>query len=131
MSNQFWKSLVERVIRTFIQAFAASWALAQPLDMNVATWKYAVVGSAAAGVTAVMGLAAKPFGNPNSPSVLKPVPVVEGVTVTTTPVPVPVVEPAPVVEDDGWSLDNLEAGDMTNFPVEVVPDPLVADAPQV
>jgi hypothetical protein len=71
----FWKDTIERVVRTTIQAAAAAvlavWIEAGSfgnIDWNV-VWQVALY---AAGLSLLMALAAKPIGDPDSPSVLPP-----------------------------------------------------------
>lgn len=72
--NQFVRDLVERVVKTFFQGAIAAWTLAGPVfgATSVHAWKVAVAGSVAAGISAVMSVLSKPWGNQNSASLLPP-----------------------------------------------------------
>jgi r1t holin len=71
VSSEFLKETVERAAKTFVEAFAATWALSQPLDYNIATVKVAVVAAAAAGGSAVVSFLSARFGSKkNDPSLV-------------------------------------------------------------
>lgn len=67
----FTKDLLERVARTFVQAFAATWLAGAVNLADVNAVKAAGIAGLSAGVAAVMGLLTKPLGpNDDTASVL-------------------------------------------------------------
>ena len=59
----FTKDLIERVLRTFIQAFAGVWATASLTDLSVPALKALCAAGVAAGLTAAMAVLARPLGS--------------------------------------------------------------------
>lgn len=64
----FVKDLLERMARTWIQAFLATLAVGATSVVDVSTAKAAAVGAAAAAAAAVMGLLARQVGSPDNAS---------------------------------------------------------------
>lgn len=105
LTRRFFADLLERTLKTFVQAYAGYWIAAGPdydhlLTMN--GLKVAVAAGALAVATNVVG---KPIGNPDSGSILPPSlqpPAPKPVDTSLEPeeaAPVP-VEPAPTRVDD-------------------------------
>ena len=66
--TDYWTDLAERVVRTFIQAALAvvTTDLVGVTDLN--SGKALLIAAAAAGLSAVLGLVASQFGDPNTAS---------------------------------------------------------------
>jgi hypothetical protein len=72
LTKRYFADLVERVVRTFVQAFGGYWYLKGADWDNLFTLNGLKVGGAAAVLSLLMGLGFKVVGNPNSPSALPP-----------------------------------------------------------
>lgn len=70
MTKSFFKKLIERSVKTFVQAFAA--ALIVPADLfNENAWRAAAFAAVAAGLSAIISLISRNVGpDKNSPSVV-------------------------------------------------------------
>ena len=66
--TDYWADLAERVVRTFVQAALAvvTTDLVGVTDLN--SGKALLIAAAAAGLSAVLGLVASQFGDPNTAS---------------------------------------------------------------
>ena len=75
MNVTFFTDLLDRAVRTFLQAFLATFSVAFVAPQNVVdvtAWKAAgaaaLVGSISAAISAVMSMLAKHVGDPNTAS---------------------------------------------------------------
>lgn len=64
-TRKYMRDLCERIVVTFMGGVIAAWIVA-PFDPS--NWKNYAVGLVAAGLSALKGLAAKTFGDPQSAS---------------------------------------------------------------
>lgn len=66
--TDYWADLAERIVRTFIQAALAvvTTDLVGVTDLN--SGKALLIAAASAGLSAVVGLVARQFGDPNTAS---------------------------------------------------------------
>lgn len=81
MNTAFFTDLLDRAVRTFCQAFLATFSVAFIAPQNtfdITAWKAAgaaaLVGSVSAAISAVMSMLAKRVGDPNSASLTQPGP---------------------------------------------------------